>query len=245
MASANNKYTSINYNHILHKDHHPSSSSSSASYSSVARSNGRMLVLTKSSPKPLKSLAPAATPTTVTPTLSPAPKTPDQALSDPDPNQISLRPLGHTGPGSSLSFPVRTPETGKDVAAPAPMSVSPKPDRFVPPHLRPGFVRKDEKPGLDSSRVRDPNPNPSQRLPHQEQPRQGYFGYGQTGRPKSGGYERIRSDPDHLGRPRSSGNRPGTSGWYVNSSRLTFSRNHIVLSQCLCFLALAHVFGDG
>ncbi|VVB05683.1 unnamed protein product [Arabis nemorensis] len=222
MARANNKYTSINYNHILHKDHHPSP----PSYSSVARSNGRMLVLTKTSPKPLKSHAPAvSTITTVTPTLSPAPNTPDQPHSDPDPNQISLRPLGHTGPGSSLSFPVRTQESGKDVAAPAPISVSPKPDRFVPPHLRPGFVRKDEKPGLDSSRMRDPisNPNPSQRFPHQEQQqRQGYFGYGQTGRPRSGGYERIRSDPDHFGRPRSSGNRPGTSGWYVNNSRLTF-----------------------
>ncbi|CAH2064121.1 unnamed protein product [Thlaspi arvense] len=220
MARANNKYTSINYNHILQKE--PlSSSSSSPSYSSVARSNGRMLVLTKPSPKPLKSTAA----TTPPPPLSAAPKTPDQAISDPDPNQISLRPLGHTGPGSSLSFPVRSKES-EEVAAPAPMSISPKPDRFVPPHLRPGFVRKDEKPVLDSSRLRDPSP--SQRLSHQEhqhqqQPRQGYYGYGQTGRPKSGGYERIRSDPDHFGRPRSSGNRPGTSGWYVDSSPLTFS----------------------
>ncbi|KAL1212547.1 hypothetical protein V5N11_036120 [Cardamine amara subsp. amara] len=157
MARANNKYTSINYNHILNKDHpsssSSSSSSSSASYSSVARSNGRMLVLTKSSPKPLRSTAAA---TTTTPPLSSAPRIPDQAVSDPDPNQISLRPLGHTGPGSSLSFPARTQEIEKEVASPAPMSVSPKPDLFVPPHLRPGFVRKDEKPGLNSSqRIRD------------------------------------------------------------------------------------------
>lgn len=223
-ARANNKYTSINFNHILHKDPPSSSSSSpysstssSASYSSVARSNGRMLVLTKSSPKPLRSpsAVTTTTTTTTTPSLSPAPTIPDQAVSDPDLNQISLRPLGHTGPGSSLSFPVRTPEIDK--VQEVPISLSPKPDRFVPPHLRPGFVRKDEKPGLDSSRVRDPNPD--QRLPHQEQPRQGYFGYGQSGRPKSGGYERIRTDP------RTTGNRPGTSGWYVH-----LSLNHLVLS---------------
>ncbi|KAH0865016.1 LOW QUALITY PROTEIN: hypothetical protein HID58_082227, partial [Brassica napus] len=145
----NNKY---NYSHILQRD----PSSSPASYSSVARSNGRMLILTKPSPKPLKSSS-AATATTPPPP-SPAPtKTPDQTISDPDPNQISLRPLGHTGPASSLSFPARTSESEKHVAPPAPMSVSPKPHKFVPPHLRPGFVRKDEKPGLDSSRVMDPN----------------------------------------------------------------------------------------
>ncbi|KAL9832382.1 hypothetical protein AtNW77_Chr3g0210461 [Arabidopsis thaliana] len=212
-ARANNKYTSINFNHILHKDPpSSSSSSSSASYSSVARSNGRMLVLTKSSPKPLRSpsAAPTTTTTTTTPPISTAPRiSSNQAISDPDPNQISLRPLGHTGSSSSLSFPIRTPEINKapEVNAPTPVSLSPKPDRFVPPHLRPGFVRKDEKPGLNSSRVRDPNPNLNQRLPNQEQPRQEYFGYGQPGRPKSGGYERIRTDP------RITGNRPGTSGW--------------------------------
>uniref|UniRef100_A0A1J3ELY4 Uncharacterized protein n=1 Tax=Noccaea caerulescens TaxID=107243 RepID=A0A1J3ELY4_NOCCA len=206
MARANNKYTSINYNHILQKD---PPSSSSASYSSVARSNGRMLVLTKPSTKPLRSPSAAATTNTTTtttpPPLSSAPKIADQAVCDPDPNWISLRPLGHTGPGSSLSCAVRTQEIDKiqGVLAPAPISVSSntKPDRFVPPHLRPGFVRKDEKPGLDSSRVRDPNP--SQGPPYHEQRRQGHLG---TGRPKSGGYERIRTDP------RSTGNRPGTSG---------------------------------
>ncbi|KAJ0255352.1 hypothetical protein HA466_0101150 [Hirschfeldia incana] len=204
MARPNNKNTPLNYNHILQKD----PSSSPASYSSVARSNGRMLVLTKPSPKPLKSYASSSTTTTAT-APPPAPRTPDQANSDPDPNQISLRPLGHTGgPASSLSFPSRTQESDKDVSSPALTSVSPKPDRFVPPHLRPGFVRKDEKlvlaPSSSSSILG---------LPHQEQQRhQGYSGYGHTGRPKSGGYERIRSDPEYLGRPRSSGNRPGTSG---------------------------------
>ncbi|CAE6076271.1 unnamed protein product [Arabidopsis arenosa] len=133
-ARANNKYTSINFNHILHKDPpSSSSSSSSASYSSVARSNGRMLVLTKSSPKPLRSpsTATTTTATTTTPPISPAPRISNQAISDPDPNQISLRPLGHTGPGSSLSFPIRTPEFDKvpEVPAPAPSSFSPKPDR--------------------------------------------------------------------------------------------------------------------
>lgn len=216
MARPNNKNTSLNYNHILQKD--PSSS-----YSSVARSNGRMLVLTKPSPKLLKSYAAASTTAaTAPPPLSPAPRTPDQASSDPDPNQISLRPLGHTGPASSLSFPSRTQESGKNISSPALTSVSPKPDRFVPPHLRPGFVRKDEKPVLVSSSSILGLPHQEQHQ-HQQQPRQGYSGYGHTGRPKSGGYERIRSDPDYLGRPRSSGNRPGTSGWwYVNHSLLTF-----------------------
>ncbi|CAN8279316.1 unnamed protein product [Cochlearia groenlandica] len=198
MARANNnKYASINYSKILQKDH----PSSSASYSSVARSNGRMLVLTKPSPKPLKPLAPAAT-TTTTP-----PKTPD-----PDPNRISLRPLGNTGPPSSLSFPCRSKESNKEVAAPIQIATSPKPDKFVPPHLRPGFVRKDENSpspghGPVSSRVIDPNPSQSL-AQHEQQPRHGYV------RPKSGGCEGIRSDSYKLGRPRSSGNRPGTSGWY-------------------------------
>ncbi|KAG2328989.1 hypothetical protein Bca4012_021392 [Brassica carinata] len=196
MARTNNKY---NYSHILQRD---PSSLSPASYSSVARSNGRMLVLTKPSPKPLKSSAATASATTTPP--PPAPKTPDQAIiPDPDPNQISLRPLGYTGPAPSVTFPARHSES---VAAPPP-SVLPKPDKFVPPHLRPGFVRKDQNPPLDSS-------DPSQRLPHQQHQNQQHprQGYGQLGRPRSGGYDRVRSDPEYLGRPRSSGKRPGTSG---------------------------------
>ncbi|KAH0912089.1 hypothetical protein HID58_035410 [Brassica napus] len=144
----NNKY---NYSHILQRD----PSSSPASYSSVTRSNGRMLVLTKPSPKPLKSSS-AATATTPPPP-SPAPtKTPDQTISDPDPNQISLRPLGHTGPASSLSFPARTPESEKHVAPPAPMSVSPKPHKFI--RVRDCLTRNNRGRGISGmDRPGDPN----------------------------------------------------------------------------------------
>lgn len=80
--------------------------------------------------------------------------------------------------------------------------MSPKTNRFVPPHLRPGFVGKEEK------------PEPGVR-------RQGHFvspsPYGEEARPKSGGgYERMRrgfeSDPVVVNRPGSSGSRPSSSG---------------------------------
>ncbi|XP_010555858.1 PREDICTED: vegetative cell wall protein gp1 [Tarenaya hassleriana] len=198
MARTNNKYTSINFNHILHTDHLPSSST--GSYSSVARPHGRMLVVSRPSPKPLTSPTPTTPPTT------------DQAPSD----QISLRPLGRTGPGPSpslLTSPLRNPE----VASPVHPVESPKPDRFVPPHLRPGFVGREAKPGPDAPRVKDLSQrSPPQHHHHQQQQqRQDYFGlpgrYEQNGRPRSGGYERIDADPDHLGRPRSSGSRPGST----------------------------------
>ncbi|XP_010553416.1 PREDICTED: uncharacterized protein LOC104823514 [Tarenaya hassleriana] len=230
----NNKYTSINFNHILHKDHIPSSSSSSSSaasagsYSAVARSHGRMLVLSRPSQKPLTT-KPLISPTSAagtaatTPPISPipslTPRTLDQAPSDRDPDQISLRPLGRTGSGPasvpSISSPVSNPEVGSPVN---PVESS-RPDRFVPPHLRPGFVGREATPGPDAFRIKDPGRrSPHQQHHHhqpQQQQRQGYFGspgrYGQNGRPKSGGYERIRTDPDNLGRPRSSGSRLGST----------------------------------
>ncbi|GKU92995.1 hypothetical protein SLEP1_g6642 [Rubroshorea leprosula] len=121
----NNKYTSINFNHILEKNvttastanpgkanypqnpqQHPSSFSSS--YSSIsspsnAKTHGRMLVLIRPTTKPL----------TVTPPLSPSAEAqrhqqteqvqhrlfPDQAPKGLASDQISLRPLSRTGSG--------------------------------------------------------------------------------------------------------------------------------------------------
>lgn len=187
----NNKYASINFNHIYekttstntsHPHKNPSSSSSSASYSSASYSavsapnkpHGRILVLTRPTPKPI---------TPPTPQPQPPPPNPVQARPEPGSDAISLRPLGRTGttsPLSSLPVPINP---DKDLPSP-----QPKTNKFVPPHLRPGFVPREEAPGPESLR-----PN---------------------GRPKSGGgHERMRrpvaSDaPGIMGR----GSRPSSSG---------------------------------
>lgn len=74
---------------------------------------------------------------------------------------------------------------------------SPKPGRFVPPHLRPGFVGREEKLESDSQKQLGFRPR---ELGH---------------RPKSGGYEKIgrggESDLVELSRPSSSGTRPSSS----------------------------------
>ncbi|XP_020229400.1 extensin [Cajanus cajan] len=184
----NNKYASINFNHIYekttstntsHPHKNPSSSSSSASYSAVSAPNkphGRILVLTRPTPKP-KPITPP------TPQPQPPPPNPVQARPAPGSDAISLRPLGRTGttsPLSSLPVPINP---DKDLPSP-----QPKTNKFVPPHLRPGFVPREEAPGPESLR-----PN---------------------GRPKSGGgHERMRrpvaSDaPGIMGR----GSRPSSSG---------------------------------
>ncbi|XP_076885263.1 uncharacterized protein LOC143534723 [Bidens hawaiensis] len=135
-----------------------------------------MLVLTRPSPKP------------ITPPIQPPP---DRSSIKPDsiePDSISLRPLGRTGPPPSLLTSNIT--TG---------SVSPKinnnnNNKFVPPHLRPSFHGKEEKP---------------EQL---EVKKQTGFGtqFRQTPRPKSGGgYE--RDSMNHW--PGSSGaNQPVSSG---------------------------------
>ncbi|PPR83883.1 hypothetical protein GOBAR_AA36831 [Gossypium barbadense] len=209
-----NKYTSINFNHVLEKNLTPSSSSGSnknpqsnhqthssfASYSSVGnvKTHGRMLVLTRPSPKPI-STPPVVSPT---PPKHPLPQprsvlVPDQP---PSSDQISLRP----GSGTSIPGLEKKEKEGVPVCGPL------KPDRFVPPHLRPGFVGREEKPEPKVLRGRE------QGLKH--------FGssghYGEDRRPKSGGYEKIRkgaeSDLGLIPHPRSSGNRPSSSGWYVS-----------------------------
>lgn len=196
----NNKYASINFNHIYEKTNttnphnkNPSLSSSSASYSAVSAPNkphGRILVLTRPTPKPI-------TPSTPQPQQQqPPPPTPIQhnhPRSEPGSDAISLRPLGRTGTGSPLSSVVpvvSSPDKDLPLLSPQP----PKTNKFVPPHLRPGFVPREEA----------PPPGPELRP---------------NGRPKSGGGQfRMRrggpggvSDSGLLGR----GSRPSSSGWYA------------------------------
>lgn len=222
-----NKYTSINFNHIHDKNlptnsnpNNPiktsssssssSSSSASFSYSTISSSNkshGRMLVLTRPSPKPI------SIPSPVSPQPQPQPprqtqqyQVPDQGgRSEPGSDAISLRPLGRTGAGSSVLSPVLSQVKDKDFPVPA---LSPKPNKFVPPHLRPGFVGREERPGPEVIRTRETG--------------QKHIGssvmYGEDCRPKSGGgYERMtrvgESDLRTTTRPRSSGSRPSSSGW--------------------------------
>ncbi|XP_045805116.1 uncharacterized protein DDB_G0292186-like [Trifolium pratense] len=189
----NNKYASINFNHIYDKSitttntnnntnnkasKNPSISSSSsfssASYSAVSAPNkhGRILVLTRPTPKPISQPKPNPDP--------PIQHVPDRPRSEPGSDSISLRPLGKTGTGSALlPSPVVNGEKQKELG-------SPKTDKFVPPHLRPGFVPREERVGPELGRFRE------------------------NLRPKSGGgHERNRrvggSDPGFGNRPNSSG----------------------------------------
>lgn len=219
-----NKYTSINFNHIYDKNpptnsnpNNPiktssssSSSASSASFSysaisSANKSHGRMLVLTRPSPKPISIPSPVS-PQPQPPRQTQQNQVPDRcSRSEPGSDAISLRPLGRTGAGSSVLSPVFSQEKDKDFPVP---DVSPKPDKFVPPHLRPGFVGKEERPGPEVIRTREAGQK------HTGSP----VMYGENSRPKSGGgYERMtRGGESDLGttiRPRSRGNRPSSSGW--------------------------------
>ncbi|XP_039035690.1 uncharacterized protein LOC120172254 [Hibiscus syriacus] len=204
-----NKYTSINFNHVIEKNLTSSSSSSGshknthtnhqshssfASYSSASnvKTHGRILVLTRPSPKPV------STPPVVSPTLPKQPKPLSASVLDhpPSSDQISLRP----GSGVSISGPEKKEKDAVTVSG------SIKSGRFVPPHLRPGFAGKEEKPELKVLRGRE------QGLKH--------FGSlafsGEDRRPKSGDYEKIKrggySDLGLIPRPRSSGNLPSSSG---------------------------------
>ncbi|KAB1209853.1 hypothetical protein CJ030_MR6G013682 [Morella rubra] len=224
-----NKYTSVNFNHFYEKS--PSSNSfassdstkpsnnlasssspsfSSPSYSAISspKTHGRMLVLTRLTHTPKPKPKPITTPPPQP--LSPQPQRsqeiPDQLRSESCSDHISLRPLGHTSTGSPVLSPVPSLERVKEVVAPV---VSPKPGKFVPPHLRPGYVGREERPGLELGRGKESIQNS--------------FGspgrYGEDGRPKSGGgYEGMgrggQSDLGMNSRPRSSGNRFSLSGWY-------------------------------
>ncbi|XP_057461419.1 vegetative cell wall protein gp1-like [Actinidia eriantha] len=179
MASSRaNKYASLNFNDVYekkttnlttNKHHQPSSSSLSNPNKTIlsnSRIHGNMLVLTRPSPKPLSQPPPP-------PPQPPQAPIPDPTRSDPDPDPISLRPLGRTGSGPSLvPSPLTLPKSDKEFLPPP----SPKTNRFVPPHLRPGFAGREEKPETVQG-VRSRN----------------FGSYGEDGRPKSGGgYERMR-----------------------------------------------------
>ncbi|CAK9160870.1 unnamed protein product [Ilex paraguariensis] len=223
-----NKYTSLNFNDIYEKKitnnstRPQPSQSASSSFSnpnktilSNSRIHGHMLVLSRPTPKPITHPTPS---NPSAPQQNPVPPIPDQPRSEPvtrvEPDSISLRPLGRTGTGPSLSSPLPSPKPDKEIS---PLSSPlPKTDRFVPPHLRQGFVGREEKPGPDFQK-----PGPGMRTRELGGHRQGYFrsspnGYGEDGRPQSGGgYERMRggeSDLMEMRRPGSSGSRPSSSG---------------------------------
>lgn len=204
-----NKYASLNFNDIYEKtitttnNHHRSSSSISSTPSTTktaisnSRIHGNMLVLSRPSPKPI--VAPRQPPPP--PASQPSNQLPIES------DSISLRPLGRTGSTQPLPCLNFLPVQGKDP------SVSPKTNKFVPPHLRPGFHGREEKPepeiqkqtGFGSPNFRQ---NPSKSPIYQ----------GEEGRPKSGGgYETVKRgfevNPLAMNRPRSSGStRPYPSG---------------------------------
>ncbi|CAI8583208.1 unnamed protein product [Vicia faba] len=199
----NNKYASINFNHIYDKSittttkttnaskspsiSSSSSSFSSASYSAVSAPNkhGRILVLTRPTPKPIAHHpTPSAPPSKPNPNPNPNPNPilqgPDRPRSEPGSDSISLRPLGRTGVASSPLLPTPNLNQGKEKDL-----GSLKPNKFVPPHLRPGFVPREEHARPELGRFRE------------------------NLRPKSGGNERMRrigvSDSSFKHRPSSSG----------------------------------------
>ncbi|KAG9447767.1 hypothetical protein H6P81_013895 [Aristolochia fimbriata] len=214
-----NKYTSINFNEI-YGPKKPSSSPAAApnvatqnAIVAADRPHGRMLVLTRPSK-----------PQTPPPPLLIRPETPPQKPADPPQDSISLRPLGRTDSFSTTAaspHPVKEERDHfklgeKDQGDPQPVTL-PKPEPFVPPHLRPGFAGRQEKFGQDREkqgfRPRDRNFSFGQGQ-GQEQG-QGQAREGDEGRPKSGGhYEgmtRLVSDFDR-NRPGSVGNRSGSGG---------------------------------
>lgn len=215
-----NKYTSLNFNGIFEKKlsnnnqsatNNPSSAKSLSNQSKTVLSNsrihGHMLVLTRPAPKPIsipqkseiKDQLPSASPTPPTPPSS------DPIKLAPEPDSISLRPKGRTGSAPVLSSP------------PLPSPVSPLPSKFVPPHLRPGFVGKEEKPGSELVKGGfKPKPDFRGHRPGNQFQDPGNYGSGAIeGRPKSGGgYDPIRRDHQlsDLNRPVSSEARPNSTG---------------------------------
>lgn len=206
-----NKYASLNFNDIYDKknnskttlnnnnNNNNSNTSSSLNKTKITNSriHGNMLVLTRPTPKPIaqgqaQTQPPPSQQRPITPPADPTRLSSD-SVSNLSSDSISLRPLGSTGGSGGLP---------RDLCF-----VSPKPDKFVPPHLRPGFICKEEKP-----------------VEFVKKEFSGGFNrkFGEEGsRPKSGGggvgYDRMRrgsTGPDFVFRPGSSGgyNRPNSSG---------------------------------
>ncbi|KAL5998817.1 hypothetical protein ACLOJK_009765 [Asimina triloba] len=203
-----NKYAAINFNEIYGpKKTTPSHSAPHspllASQNNPPRPHGRMLVLTR--------------PTKPQPHPQPPPPQPKPASDPrPEPDSISLRPLGRPADSpspfpSSSSLSISSPSAAqiKEEKQPPPLASPHKPEPFVPPHLRPGFVGREAKLEQDGQRqgVRARERHVGEHSP----PRC------DDGRPRSSGYEGMRqprvsgSDP-YGNRPSSGGNRPRSSG---------------------------------
>lgn len=218
-----NKYTSLNFNGIFEKklssNNQPTGNNSSAkSFAnqkttalSNSRIHGHMLVLSRPAPKPIS--IPQKPENKDEGSFVPSTSPPVQVQPDSEPDSISLRPQGRTGTGPLLNS-----------SSPLPSPVSPSPsksDRFVPPHLRHGFVGREEKPGSEfvkggpgSSKVK---PELGGSRPAQFQGTRHYGLETTYQRPKSGGgHEPIRRGRDlvDLNRLGSSGTRPSSSGWW-------------------------------
>lgn len=200
-----NKYASLNFNDIYDKknnskttlnnnNNNPNASSSlNKTKITNSRIHGNMLVLTRPTPKPISQpQAQAQTPPPSQQRPNTPPPDPTRLDSNLSSDSISLRPLGSTGGSGGLP---------RDLCF-----VTAKPDKFVPPHLRPGYICKEEKPV---------------EVVKNKEFSSGYRKFGEEGsRPKSGGgvgYDRMRrgsTGPDFVFRPGSSGgyNRPNSSG---------------------------------
>lgn len=220
-----NKYTSLNFNGIFEKKlsnsnqsatNTPSSAKSFSNQSKTVLSNsrihGHMLVLTRPAPKPISipqkseikdQISSSSASPTPTPTPIPTPPPSDPIKDGSLPDSISLRPQGRTGSAPVLS------------SSPLPSPVSPLPTKFVPPHLRPGFVGKEERPGPELVKGGfKAKPDFRGHRPSQLQDPGNYGSGAIEGRPKSGGgYDPIRRD-----RELSDLNRPGSSGARLNFS---------------------------
>ncbi|KZV27250.1 hypothetical protein F511_04703 [Dorcoceras hygrometricum] len=220
-----NKYTSVNFNEIFEKKLNnnikptANGSFSSSTYAfanhsknTVANSkiHGHMLVLSR--PPPTKPVSSNQN-TEIKEKGSSLPATPpsaDRPRASPEPERIT---------------PITQDQTGVVTLPPSPPLVSPvKSDKFIPPHLRPGFVRKEENFGSEfvvgsgsasfkaKSDYGGSSPGPAHGA--------GGSGsrsnrYGEEVRPKSGGgYAHVRrgGEPTYLNRSGPSENRPSSSG---------------------------------
>ncbi|XP_031090737.1 uncharacterized protein LOC115995751 [Ipomoea triloba] len=211
-----NKYASLNFNDIYEKrsatatSPNSSSSQATANHSSKtvisnSRIHGHMLVLSRPTPKPIaipqsqpgpiqhqaKSLSP--TPAT---SLSSSPA--DRARPESESDFISLRPQGRTGSSPIISSPSLGSPSSTISPLQSPVSKS---DRFVPPHLRPGFKGREEKPGGRGGG--GPRYGHSVCFPDP---------HGEDGRPKSGGGHDSMRTTGGEGKFSDFMNRPGSSG---------------------------------
>lgn len=203
--------------------HSLSSAKKSYSFSAASTRHGGMLVLSRPSSSHNKPPPLSPSPIIINPNPTPPPSPSLASPSQPDrtarPDSISLRPLGKTGSAfPSLERVNRDPPSPSLSPLPSPVSLSPKSDKFVPPHLRPGFVAAREKKlpaavdGGGNFRPGSGHGSPTNNR------------YGEDGRPKSGGGGNDRrtggfggggeSELGELNRPRSGGYgyRPRPSG---------------------------------